>query len=509
MNVIFFPKNALNATLCPIFNGHKAIVCHNTDRIKDGKFALAELNLFRHNIQGTSFLNPEGDGVNAENANYGQLIKDVLNSGRISLGIYWRTDWWVNPTTGKYEPIPDYNAEKWSATGAAAFADAVQDATKVKRFPDHGQEMFDISRGAFGYDFINAVAGASNMSETYELHQHMIDHFKELAGLSVSVGSYTNGANQGANLLLPVMLGMRNSSHSYQSNGDIRYSGLTRAELINRASTTRTWDAPRATPPQFPDQATSVSYSQSEIRRAIQAGGRYSDFMHWHSLYEIAPYDYGFFNTLYKAMNEAIGIDDVWRAGDTEATEYYVMRESVERIGSFIHDRALYITVRFKDAWFGTTTQGISNNLNLQLIKTPISIQVDLAGTPLAGVMIGSEQAHSVRNLGNDVWILNLNPISGSFHNGYLSFKITQVMSLDHIYDAGLPVLSTTSNLITSNKPAKFVVWRIADGANESTLTAVHRTTEFSTTLQYPFQSGFSYFVGANTRSRVSSAIDI
>ena len=51
MEAVFFPKNNLSVNVCRVFNGHLAPITFNTDRLKDGKYALAELEAFRNDLQ--------------------------------------------------------------------------------------------------------------------------------------------------------------------------------------------------------------------------------------------------------------------------------------------------------------------------------------------------------------------------------------------------------------------------------------------------------------------------
>lgn len=502
MNVLFFPANKLGASIAPIYNGHVAIVCQNTDRLKDGKYALAELNLFKHNIQGTSFLNPF---PGSENANYAKTIDDVRNSGRICFGLYQRSDFWVNPSTNAQEQIPDYYLDTWTAAGAAAFANAVQGQAKAERYPNHGQQMFDMSGGAYGFNVATNSFGASNGYELYEHISRQLSYFKNLANLTISCGSYTNGRPEGSILLPPKMLGLRNSSYSWDGNGNIKYAGLTRQDMISCPSTTRTWDA--VNEGRFPDQATSLAYKKSEIARAITAGGCDSDFMHWHTLYEKSPNDVAFFNLLFQAMNEQIGSSDVWRAGNNEVFEYYAIKQSINKIGSFISNGKAYVALRLSDAFAGTETNAISNAVPLHLLETPISVQLDLNGTVLAGKNLKSAQATTLRNLGSNIWLANVAPIN-SYKNGYMIFEIEEASNSDQVYDPVVPTINRSGNTVTANKKCKFVVWRKAIGADDVTTDTVHRTTSFSNSLNYVFDTvNYTYSIGAITLSRHSSLI--
>lgn len=504
MNVLFFPDNKLGAVVAPIFNGHAAIVSQNTDRLKDGKYALAEIACFKHNVQGTSFLNPFGATINGENSSYGETLQALNATGRISFGLYWRSDFWVNPQTDTQEQIPDYYVTKWTSAGVTAFKKAVLGATKAARYPNHGQQMYDMSDGQLGYDFVSKTFGSSGGRETLIHTQRQLDYFKSIANLNISSGSYTNGRPEGAKVLIPKMLFLRNSSYSFNGAGNIAYSTMGRFDMISKPSTTRVWDA--VNEGRFATQAASIEYMKTEIQRAISAGGWFSDFLHWHSLYEVS--DTAFFDPFFKGINDGIGSADVWRAGNDEAVEYFALKNGIDKIGSFIRNQKVYVCVRFNDAFSSSNTDGISNAINPALINTPLSIQIDFTGTGMAGKSITSDQALHCRNLGSNKWILNFELSKALKNNGYLLFEAKEGNSKQ--YDASVPVLTVNANTVTASKACKFVVWRKPKGSADTNYTAIHRTTELANSLYFGFsKTEYEYIVGAISRSRVSSVVTI
>lgn len=514
MNVLFFPDNKLGASIAPIFNGHIAIVSHNTDRLIDRHYALAEMYAFKHNVQCTSFLHAFGETTSTtlngetffENTNYGETLKAVHNSGRISFGLYWRSDMWVNPITGVQETIPDYYSKKWTSLGKQYFPNIIVDSSKSDRYPNHGQQLFDESEGEFGYDMINSVMGASNLSETNIHTDQQLNKIYELSGLNITSGSYTNGAQGGWNVLIPKFFGVRNSVHTASgNNGNIKYGELSRQEMMQEASTTRAWDAVNAG--QFPDQTTALNYSASEIDRAIVAGGWFSEFMHWHSLYKAN--DTAFFEPFMQMIDTAIAGRDVWRAGNNEVNEYYVLVNSIDKIGSYVHNGKAFVFIRFKDMFSGTDTNGINNEIDPTKISTPISIEIDLTGTSLAGKNIASVQAKTVRNLGSNKWIINVSPID-TFKNGYLTFVVEEALNSDQLFSEARPILSRSGNTVTADVKCKFVIWRKALTASEASIEAVYRTKELSSSFNFIFDTAnYAYYIGGISRGRMSSVTEI
>ncbi|MFW1778913.1 hypothetical protein ACG9XQ_17645, partial [Acinetobacter baumannii] len=154
---------------------------------------------------------------------------------------------WINPRTGVQETIPDYNSKAWTSLGQQYFPNVVIGETKADKYPNHGQQLFDKSNGEFGYDMVNQVMGASNLSETYLHTEQQLNHIKAISGIDFTSGSFTNGAQGGWNVLIPKLFGMRNSAYGYVgNNGNIKYFGLSRQEMMTQASTCRGWDAVNA-----------------------------------------------------------------------------------------------------------------------------------------------------------------------------------------------------------------------------------------------------------------------
>lgn len=504
--ITLFPANKLGASIAPIYNGHKAIVCHNTDRLIDGMYATAEMMAFKHNVQCTSFLHafynltsPPENG-----ANYGEVLKAVHATGRISFGLYFRTDYWINPRTGERETIPDHNATKWTSLGKSYFPNVVVGADKPRLYPNHGHQLYIESNGEFGYNTETQTMGSSNLSETRLLAEMQFRIFEDLAGLKITSGSYANGSQSGWNVLIPQFFGIRNSSYGFSgNNGNIKYFGMTREETMRQASTCRGWDAVNAG--QIVDQPAALNYSASEIDRAIIAGGLYSEFMHWHSVYKAQ--DTAFFDPFFQMIDTAINGRDVWRAGNNEANEYFVLSQSVNKIGSFVHDNRAHVFIRFKDIWTGTSTNGISNVIDPSRISTPISIEIDLTGTSLAGKNLKSKQATVLRSLGSNKWIINVSP-RNTFKNGYMVFSVEEAANTEQYYSAARPTIQRSGNIITADMKSNFVIWRKPINSDDSLVEAIFRTSEMSTETSYAFDTAnYNYAVGAISLSRNSSLL--
>jgi hypothetical protein len=503
MQVTFFPGNKLGATIEPIYNGHTGVITQNTDRLVDGKYALAELNAFKYDIQLSSFLNPYGSTGfpvgNSENVNYGETIKKVHDTGRISFGIYYRTDSWYNPINQQIEIIPSYNSTTWTQASVDAGFDVQVGATKPIRYPNHGQQMYDESNGAYGYDFTTNTVGGSNLIECNLMSEAFISYFKGISGLRLTNMSYTNGEQLMAPLLKPYFIGGRNSEYSWTGDSNIDYNP-TRQQAISKASSTRTWDAHRAG--RFVNQAQAILYAQGEINKAISLSGWWSDFMHWHSLYNFG--DVQFFELFYSGIRSTVGEQDAWMAGYGEALEYLFLRDNIVNIGSYVHDGKVNISVWVRDRNKDGVTDGIPDAIDMSLLKTPISVRVDLTGTILAGKDIICERAHSIRKLGNNVWIVNI-PYSGFGEFGGVEIE----EGSQHYYDSNKPTLTFSGNTVTANMPSKWVVWRRPASAGIETISEIDRVNEPSGSISIAKVSGYTYYVGAISRSNHSSLIEL
>lgn len=503
MEVTFFPSNKLGATIEPIYNGHIGVVSQNTDRMVDGKFALAELNAFKYDIQHTAFLNPFGSNgfpvTNTENINYGDSIRKVHGTGRISFGIYYRTDSWYNPIKQQVEIIPSYNSTTWLQASVDAGFDVTVGATKPIRYPNHGQEMFDESNGVYGFDFNNDVSGSNDLQEIDVMTSEFINYFKGISGLRLTNISYTNGERDAAPMLKPFFVGARNSEYSWNGDSDISYD-LTLTQAIDKASSTRTWDAQRAG--RFATQQDSIDYSKTQIQRALNSGGWWSDFHHDHSLYNFD--DVEFFDLFYSGIRNEVGIQDAWMAGYGEALEYMFLRDSIVNVGSYERDSFVNISIWVRDVGRGESTNGFSDALDMSLLKTPVSVRVDLSGTSLSGKDVKCDKAHSVRKMGADIWIVNI-PYSGFGEFGGVQIE----EGAQDYYNGNTPILSETGGVVSSDMQCKFVVWRKADSAGIETTIEVDRVNEFSYTLDLEIQSGYTYYVGAISKSNHSSLITV
>src|SRR5690606_9244528 len=87
-------------------------------------------------------------------------------------------------------------------------------ANKDVQTPNHGQQLFDLTDGELGYDFVNGVMGASDLEEWRAVVDGQQEWHLQTFGRLSSSFSYRNGNYTNEPLLPPKTLGVRNSNSS-------------------------------------------------------------------------------------------------------------------------------------------------------------------------------------------------------------------------------------------------------------------------------------------------------
>lgn len=486
MKVVLFPANKLGVKVAPIYNGHDAIVSFNTDRLVDNNFEVAEMELLKNNLKATSFLNPRGHLIN-ENSDYEQLISDVKKTDVIDFGMYYNTNAWISPITNQYEVIPDYNSNVWTSKGVSVFKNAVLGQSKKTRFPNHGQEIFDISGGDYGFNYANGEIGKSKLSEFIEWTKWQFDTLSGFGADKISCASYMNGANEMNPLLLPYLLGARNSDSSKTGDSQLSYLG-DRGAQINRASSTRVWDDFGSFNGNEDTWGIGINYAISQIDLAIQNNGFYSDFTHWHSVYgrNLSRDTIGYFGYFFNAINEHIINKDIWRCGYSQALEYLFMREIVELVGSFEDNNVKYIALSIKDKYKYLFYNSVSEELDFTKINMPLSIE-------FSGYFdLSSEHIDFIRKKEGKT-IITLKPDFNK--EGYFLFELVEGES--NVYTDSLPLIRVDNNKITTDTTCKIAIYSKDKGANLKELKCIYRSNYFATENNFNFKINKDYYIGA------------
>lgn len=482
-------ERPVSARVCDYLYDAIAAFSENTDTYNTGVIHAAEMFGFKNNMQLTC------------NLNAGSSIPQIA-TGKIKFGVYFPSDEWVRPGTSVMSDIYDYTASVWSATGAAYYGNGVvEGAAKPTNYPNHGQEMYDLTGGALGFDFVNGVAGASGASEFFDMVDILRDYCVDKFGRHLSSGSYRFGEYDYYPMLLQYFLGLRNStfpelgqdgdSNYGKSKDQYNYLGLpqqeaTRLNKITAPSTVR-----------YTDMAgTSLqrsAYAAEKAALAITNRGHYNNFIHWHNVSNYDTLD-GYWGTI----NTAIGSNFVWRCSYGEAVEYLMLRELVSGIVVNRSGNSVIINVSSTDPFNGLTHGGFSQAIPQDLITVPISIRINLRGTFLDGEDI-SVSAGSIRKISDNVFVLQI-PFTPNV--GFTSVTVSSTESPNYLNFA-LPAITSSSNngttlQVNTDINTKAVLYRVATGGAAKDSIAHARSSTFATTHNFDISalSNQDYRVG-------------
>lgn len=492
--------------------GAEASVSFATDYYFDKSMYWGEMLSFKNNLKATCF-------INSDTSFWKSQVPDIEKTGKISHDIYFMTDKWVNPVTGVYEVIPDYYSATWTSAGAAIFANAVSGQPKpttdggggavtATRYPNHGQQMYDVSNGDFGYDTVNSTIGQSNISETMLLDEYIRIPMEINLGRKVPCISYRNGITNASKILIGKYLGGRNSagrlsgsaltSYGFRQSdgtklGNFFYSdaqilanpdlGFVPNHHINRQNTIQ-YEACLTANGEGGDsyataQTTFLAYLTSLINgngttipNLFISGGWFQEFTHWHNMNQSTGWagTKGDLRAKYEeyisTLSSLLQGHTVNRSGYGEIVSYHYQRDRVKRIDTYIRDNTVRFALRFDD-------------IDTSMFISPLSIVVDFTGTVMEGKNFKrGKGCSSIRSLGNNVFVVDIDKsgeievdIVGEYNN--LTPPVTS-----HSY---------TSNVltITADKPVRCVVY----GLDTDSWIELHRDNNLSTEKSITIQN--------------------
>ena len=492
--VKFLPKKDIDIPIevCDHRFGAEMTFSHQTDSRLVTSIYAAELYGFKNNIRLGNFIT----NVLGQN-NSG--IKDVENTGVIKHDIYFSTDSWLNPNTGVVEYIPDYYNLVWSSAGASFF-NVIEGDVKISKFPNHGQQLFDLSNGVYGYDFSSNVSGSSNLAELKGVSDKQQEIINTL-GKTTCAGSYRNGVRNAADLMPAYFLGMRNSAENHTGNSDTYYGsdlgnntlGVTdvRQFFKNYPSSTRWWDT-------FThgsvDKTVISEYVVSEIQKTILNKGWYRDFCHWHSLrnLDVLPE----LDEFLQLVNTAFGNSFVWTCSNGEALEYMFLRESVDKVlAKRIEGGKIFVLIDVIDSFKNVIDiNGIDNTLHLKQLHTPLSVKIDLSNTNLSGKNVKSSFG-KIRSLGNDVYIIQ---IPFNFKEDFKGVVLSE--GNNGVFNEDIPIvqkdISNNNMKIYTDIPTKAVLFRATQGSAEYDFLPIARSNDFLGVHSFDYDSNYDYKIG-------------
>lgn len=450
----------------------------------------AEMLAFKHNLKLTTFINSDPSFFNID-------ILRVEKTGKMHHDLYFMTDKWHNPITGLYEVIPDYYDSVWSAKGAAVFVNATAGQPKptgldgsgtaisVTKYPSHGQQMWDISNGAFGYNFPNNSTGASNLSELRNLDIYMRKGLELLLGRRVSTCAYRNGISTQRWLLKDRYLGGRNSAgrlsgaaltaygfkqsdktaklgEFFYTNAQIAANpdlGWTTNHHMVRQSTVQYEsyltggagsDNYATTHNNFKAYLTTLfNGNGSTIKSLFTSSGWFQEFTHFANMFQGSGWAgaKGDIRNLYAdyiaKVDELCAGHFVNKSGYGEIVEYHTFRDSIKRIDLYkLSSTRIRIALR--------------SDRRTDLINTPVTVVIDLTGTTFENKDFKpyNQGCKGIRKISTNIYAIDI------LYSGIIEVDPTGIY-----HDFNIPVVSVTiegENINwTSNVPVYVVLYSI------------------------------------------------
>ena len=417
MKAIFFPKSELFAKVCSHRYGAKMTYTEQTDTIKATSRYAVEYYAHKHGARVGAFIN--NLQIDLED------IKSAEKYGSCRFDVYFPTPYWFNPETKVIEIIPDYTSTQWTQKGIDTFgyleegvikingsAVAVGD-TKTVNTPNVGPQMFTYSNGKYGWS-----AGEIGQSAAYErirLHEEQVKWFYGLLGRYPSAFSYQIGQAGGAAVDIAFFLRGRNSSTvhwsnpseantSYGKDADSNFLGLpyvelTRELLASTPCSTRFWDW-------VVINGATVEQSLNAIEQLVDItlvnGGWVNNFTHWHNARDTANDNLKLriYDAYFARIAAAGGSNNIHYCSYGEAAEYLMAKMCVDNVAAYVKGNRVRVAISLKDPFEGEilVQSGLSGKIPFDRINIPVSIEVDLSGTPLAGKNIISNFGQVINN---------------------------------------------------------------------------------------------------------------
>jgi len=471
----FYPNIEKELQPCNHKYGAIAAVTYCTDQVQEDIFG-KEILGFKYNFNLHAFVTPI--------YNDQDVLDEIYETGLIRYGIYYQTEFWENPVTGVIESIPDFYKTIWSQ--AAADGDLIDaslvGATKAVNYPNHGQQLFDLTGGKYGYDVINDIYGQVDvLTPVIEYFQNW---FKNKFGIYASSGSYGYGRKQPIYIIKDYFLGIRNSvkdaGWDYNFNHEI---ATYKAEstgvnyMITQEGMTR---------------ADAIAQCALILEDAIINNGWYTDFTHWHISYDTEMQEY-----LEGMLNQINGRDVISLDYGT-AVEYQFLRRMVRRIGMYTEGAELVIITDVKNF----------EGLNLNRIETTLSVEVYLTGTILEGKEITGNC--DIRKISTNIFVVE---IPYSKKDGFHIVRLREIIIPDYL-DFTIPTIISATKVgdtltVETDKLAKIVVYSVPTGTDLYNASVLSRSGVLSSTHEIDVTgidfSNIDVYVGAITKNRQST----
>lgn len=288
--------------------------------------------------------------------------------------------------------------------------------------------------------------------------------FKDNFGAYTAAASYGYGLQTFKEEIGNNYLGARNSAFDLD---DYDYDMVDSSSF---ASTSRHGDI-------VGDWADVISDCNNALNNAISNSGWYRDFSHWHTTAKIKDF--------YEAQSPIIHANNVVTLGMSEAIEYMKFRQSVTALYFGTKSGHLYITADVP-----------RDLLKREIIRTNLSVEIDLTGTDFAGKNLSS--SHGLISMGNDKYIVEI-PYNG--------VSVLKEHTTGEYLDFSLPtVISQTAGFVTTDKPTRLSIWGVTKGAELEQAVLVDRYNASSTTHEFePLDTAnYDYYFGLITETNQS-----
>lgn len=500
-----------------------ATVSLNTDTRVATSIWYGELLGFKNNIR---------LGVYVEQSGYTTNEGAQDATGLVMNDYYMRAQSWRNPVTAAYEGIPDWSAVAWTPAGVAVFP-VTLGAAKTSSYPSQGQQLYDVSGGAYGYDFVSGHAGTNNMAELTDFLAFNKGTAEGRVGRKLTAAAWSLGRKEAQSVVMQYFLagrgtgpglGAYNAPYNYTTavNGRSYYGpskdghgnlgwpqtqSFTRQYWAYYPSTTRWQDMQYDTTYSLSQANT---YTLNQLDTAIAYRGWFNDFGHWHTLRSRSIFDK--YDTLLQNIRTRIGSNFVWTCRPGEAIEYMYARTTCSAISASQAGGTVTVTATYTDPFAGTDTAGLSFAINTDLLQTPITARIDLTGTSLAGGIIQSSYGKVISRGGN-IWIVEI-PFDTAT-NVFTPVALTAASDSSDVLNTSVPIISSINVVghtltVVTNIPTKAALFSVATGGADIDYVNAARSNTLTTSHVFTLTTGNDYRVGVISefkQAKLSSTI--
>ncbi|MCX6994052.1 MAG: hypothetical protein NT011_13040 [Kiritimatiellaeota bacterium] len=491
--------NQIKAVACDHRYGAVATWSHGTDSSQRNSFWWAEACAFEANLALTVFDTPFNEGAaivpTAERA-------AAAKTGRLAFQIYFFSDSWADPVTKNMVLIPDYYATNWTQAGVAAGFDVKSGDPKPARFPNHGQQLYDISQGKFGYNIAKGAAGKTDVLGPLILYQR--EWVRTNFGHAATAGSYRNGQTGASYAMTNYLLGARNSG----ANGDTSYgkssegtgylggaggpSNMTPRDAASLISTTRADDMDWICPgSNCTSRAKVLAHCGNLLQEAVRSRGWYRDFIHWHGCprFEMTLEDF------YRSQRAEMKGHDVVTLDFGTALQHKFLRD-MATVQAQETETGVALSVTYRDP-YGT--------LPLAIFHIPLSVRIETQGTRLAGKDIVAAEGCDIRRLEKDVYVVDV-PFNGREET--VTVHLAKAQGPANYLDFSLPVITSTAMAgeiiqVRTDRPTRVAVFSTAPGKGLRPVGAPVRSNDLKTShaLSIGPVSESEFYIGVISRT--------